>query len=397
MKLPGATYLRELQEARRFSALPAERRSIVFYADDAASRVHFSPILSHLTGPLGREVAYLTAQPDDPILATENDKIHPFYVGQRVPRTWLLMNLVADVLVMTLPDLESFQVKRSRVHPVHYAYVFHSIVSTHMIYRKEAFDHFDTLLVVGPHHVRELRAAEERYGLKARELVEHGYGRLDSILATRTDRTADDEGKRRVLVAPSWAPQGLLEGWGVELVEALLNAGCHTTVRPHPMTGRKWPEVLRVLERFRGRDGYVLETDVASQESLHRSHVMVSDWSGAALEYAFGLERPVLFVDVPRKVRNPDYTELGCEPLEVSIRTEIGEVISPDHLDFLGEAIERLCADPGAFRRRIRAARERTVYNVGQSGRIGAEAVARLADEASAKRNDKVTSGTVDE
>ena len=35
---------------------------------------------------------------------------------------------------------------------------------------------------------------------------------------------------------------------------------------------------------------------------------MVSDWSGVAMEFAFGLERPVLFIDVPRKTNNPEKT-----------------------------------------------------------------------------------------
>mgnify|MGYP003326545469 CR=1 FL=1 len=46
---------------------------------------------------------------------------------------------------------------------------------------------------------------------------------------------------------------------------------------------------------------------MSTQESLHRSDLMISDWSGAALDYALGLNKPVLFIDVPRKVNNLDY------------------------------------------------------------------------------------------
>ncbi len=375
-------YLRELREARRFRSLPAEWRSIVFYAEDAASWVHFEPILRHLTGPLERRVAYLTSSPSDPVLDAGGDRIRAFYVGQRLFRTWLFMALDARVMVMTLPDLESFQVKRSRVRPVHYAYVFHSMVSTHMIYRAQAFDHFDTVLAAGPHHVREIRAREQTYGLPSKEIVEHGYGRLDSILgAAEAGVGARAGGRKRVLVAPTWAPEGLLEGWGVELVEAILAGGFQVTVRPHPMTARKWPRALAALERFRADPDFELETDIASQDSLHRSDLMVSDYSGAALEYALGLERPVLFVDVPRKVRNPEYERLGCEPVEVALRAEVGEVLPVGGLERIGESLGRLCAEPERFRERIRRVRERTIYNVGGSGVAGAEAIARLADE----------------
>ncbi len=395
MKLPGAGYLRELSEARRFRALPAESRAIVFYAEDASSGVHYEPILRYLTGPLGREIAYLTSSPSDPILTLGNDKIHAFCVGHRVFRTWVLMDLVADVMVMTLPDLERFQVKRSRVHPVHYVYVFHSMVSTHMIYRERAFDHFDAILAVGPHHLREIRAAEEIRDLPAKNLIEHGYGRLDAILEQSSGaRPVAGGDPRRVLIAPSWDPQGLLETRAIELVENVLAGGHHVTVRPHPMTGRKWPKVIRALERYRDRSRcaggaqtqrFVLETDIVSQESLHRSDVMISDWSGVALEYAFGLERPVLFVDVPRKVRNAEYERIGCEPVEASLRAEIGEVISLEKLDGIGDSIDRLCAEPDRFRERIRQVRDRSIFNLGRSGIVGAEAIARLADERAAE------------
>ena len=63
---------------------------------------------------------------------------------------------------------------------------------------------------------------------------------------------------------------------------------------------------------------------------MHDSDLMISDWSGAALDYAFGLGKPVLFIDVPRKVNDPSYTELGIEPIESSIRDVVGMVIPPD-------------------------------------------------------------------
>ena len=47
-----------------------------------------------------------------------------------------------------------------------------------------------------------------------------------------------------------------------------------------------------------------------------------------ALEYAFGIGRPVLFLDVPYMVRNENYKELDLEVFELSIRKEIGVVLS---------------------------------------------------------------------
>jgi YidC/Oxa1 family membrane protein insertase len=224
------------------------------------------------------------------------------------------------------------------------------------------------------------------YGLRSKELVEHGYGRLDLILAARGEHapTAPAPGAhRRIVLAPSWGESSFIEApYGAELIELVLGAGHAAVLRLHPMTVRHHPRLSGELASRFGSRGLRIETDMREQASLHESELMISDWSGAALEYAFGLERPVLFIDTPRKLNNPEHDRIGLPGVEESLRTQIGEVVSPSNLrDALG-AIERLCADPDAYRERLREARERTVYNVGRSASVGAAHLARLADGA---------------
>ena len=84
------------------------------------------------------------------------------------------------------------------------------------------------------------------------------------------------------------------------------------------------------------------EENIADQESLHSSDIMISDWSGAALDYAFGLSKPVLFIDVPRKINNPDYKEIDVEPIEIFIRGKIGDVIKLDEISNINKTIEKV-------------------------------------------------------
>ena len=382
MGLPFVSGYRDLRELRRFLAQKPEDRRIVFYAEDAASWVHFEAIIRELTEIHRQPICYLTSAPDDPVLARKDEMFLPFCIGDGSARTLLFRTLRADILVMTMPDLETFHIKRS-VYPVHYIYVFHSINSTHVVYLKAAFDHFDTLFCVGPHHVAEIRETERVYGLRKKTLIEHGYGRLDAILGSGGQNTPKPlpNGRRRVLVAPSWAPQGLLETpVGSELIEAVLKAGHHVTVRPHPMTRRKAPQALDSLyQRFSGTPWFCYEEDVASQKALYDSDLMVSDWSGVATEYAFGLGRPVLFVDTPRKVRNKEYEKIRLPAIEESIRTEIGTVIAPNEVGDAPKWVERLCAEEAGFKQKIRESRSRWIYNIGRSGTVGAEYIIDLA------------------
>ena len=54
-------------------------------------------------------------------------------------------------------------------------------------------------------------------------------------------------------------------------------------------------------------------------------------WSGIRL--CFGLDKPVLFVDVPRKINNPDYEEIEIEPFESIIRDKIGVIMDGNNCD----------------------------------------------------------------
>lgn len=371
---------------KAFEKLPAEHRAIVFYAEDGGYWPHFEPIVHELTTTMGREICYLTSSPDDPILQRDDRAIRAFEIGDGFARAYLFQTMEVGALVATVPQLGIKVLPRSKraaAVGTTYLYVFHSMMSTHMIYEPDGFDHFDTVLCVGPYMRAEIRAREAQAGLPAKELVDHGYGRLDAIVtaAAGTPARSRPGDPPVVLVAPSWGPNCIIETCGSELVSVLLDAGYHVVVRPHPMTRKKSPDALDALvSRFGAHPRFELDDKIAAQDSLHRSDLMVSDWSGAALEYAFGLERPVLFVDVARKVNNPRYEELAIEPFEVSVRERIGRVASPDALEEVPAAIAGLLAAPDAFAAEIRRVREENIFNVGRSGRIAAEVIAAKAD-----------------
>ena len=382
-----ASLIREWKELSRFRALEPRLRSIVFYAEDFSSWTYFEPIVRELTGALGKQICYVTSSKDDQILDLHEEGIRTFCIGSGTVRTAFFLSLEADVMVMTMPDLGTLHIKRSK-ESVHYVYVYHSLVSSHMCYRRGAFDQFDAILCVGPHHKEEIRATEELYGLKPKILIEAGYGRLDSILGFEASLpshfTDSHSGTKRVLVAPSWGGNSLLENHGPELVEVLLGTGHHITVRPHVMMIRHRRKLLgRLQQQFGPNPNFALDLSLGSQAVMHEYDLLVADWGGSAFEYAFGLERPVLFVDVPRKVFNPEYERIPCTPMEVQVRSEIGDIVSPDRLQEVPDRMESLLEDTGVRKDRIIEARSRWVDNLGSSGKVGAEYISRKADNLS--------------
>lgn len=374
---------RAWKDALRFHLVGTEEKNITFYAEEAASWCHFEGLIRELTEIHGRAVHYLTSDANDPLLESPPPQVEVFYIGAGWARTFTFMALRTRLLVMTTPDLETFHLKRSRLHPVHYVYVFHSMVSSHMIYRPRAFDHFDTVFCVGEHHVKEIRAREQQLSLPAKHLVHHGYGRFDQLRQEQLERLGEplSQVAKHVLIAPSWGPHGLLETCGASLVDLLLAHGWSVAVRPHPMTVRREPGMIRELEqRFLGRPEFRLDLDLRNAPSILEAPCLISDWSGAALEYAFATGRPVLFVDVPRKVNNPDYSELGLEPIEVAVREQLGVVVAPHRLREVVLRLEELQTLAPMYVGSIRDVCKSTVFHPGSSAAVGARMLTEIAD-----------------
>ena len=382
MKIIESVFGKERKELEKFNQLDLDERSIVFYSEDISSFVHFEQIIHELTKEMGYQICYVTSAKDDPILNSQNKKIKAFYIGLGATRTKFFMELKAEVLVMTMPSLETYFIKRSRVYPVHYVYVFHSINSTHRNYRKNAFDHFDSIFCTGPHHVKEIIATEQLYNLKRKNLVKCGYGLIDKLQKNKPVKNQEictKDGRKKILVAPSWGKKGLLETKGLKLVKILLDAGYHVTVRPHPMTVRKWPKIIKTIKNeFKNNSNFEMETDVSSFESIYSTYGLISDWSGIGFEYAFVCERPVIYVDVPHKNNNPDYNKIPYEPLESSIRNLIGKVISPTELESIPNIIESTYENIDHFKTKIQELRNETVFNFGQSGIKGAQEIVKI-------------------
>jgi YidC/Oxa1 family membrane protein insertase len=243
--------------------------------------------------------------------------------------------------------------------------------------RLGSLDHFDTIFCNGPYHKREIQKMESLYHLKPKTLVEAGYYRLEKIYqqhqACVKTETPAEPGKPLVLIAPSWQKDNLIEACGLQLVEVLLRHGYKVVLRPHPMTIYKKPALLRPFQqKYANEANFILDTQTASEKYFHRADVMICDWSGAAMEYAFGTEKPVLFVDLPPKVHNPDYELIGYEPLEAAIRKEIGQILPAAQIDKAGAIVEEFLCQKEKYRAQIIRAREENIYHFGRSAEIGA-------------------------
>ena len=380
MKFPKISFGEEWDNLKKFNNLSDSKRSIVFYAENKASMNHFRTLIFELTERMNFQICYITSVKDDPIFTSTNKNILSFYVGEGTARTKFFLTLRAKILVMDMPDLDTYHIKRSKEYPVHYIYLFHSMFSIHSYLRKGALDNYDTIFCVGPHQVNEIRATEKLYELKPKKIVNYGFGRLDTLLQEKEEfEKSDSNMKDLILITPSYGNENLLEKCGIELIDTLLKSNFRVLLRPHFRILRDSKKLIdSIKDKFGKNPNFIFEDGVIPSKYFHNSICMISDWSGISMEYAFTCECSVIFIDVPKKILNPDANDLSLEPIEISLRNKIGHIVSPENIENIPTIIKNFENDIPNFSQQIKEIRANIVFNVGNSAPVGAKYIQNL-------------------
>lgn len=373
---------REFNNLQAVLSLPEKERRLLVYSEDVASFTMFGGYLDQLMEVHRLPVVYVTSAPDDPLLDNHHPDMSVYYVNRLVPN--LIPKINAKTFLTTMPDLGKLHVARP-TKATYCLYVFHSLNSIHEVYRQGAFDNYDGFFCTGPHHKKELTAHFERYHNSSPDLHEIGYYKLDRIHQAHSSYEKKHPNCQTILLAPSWGKGNLLESHGIDIVRRLIPLGKRIVIRPHPCFFLPiYPEGRRIVDAlaraFDCEPNVELERTVATEDSFHEADVMVSDFSGAAYEYAFGTLRPVLFIDVARKTLNPNWQELGLPTFEDKMRFEVGRVLPPEELPRIDQAMVELLEQNRHYRARIENLRQTAIYNFGRSVEAGARVIRDLME-----------------
>lgn len=365
---------REKADYKRFFSVA--NKHLVFYSENNGFYKYFENIIEYLLDHSNVTIHYITSDPRDSIFekAEGNSRIRGYYIGEKKLIT-LMMKMDADMVVMTMSDLENYHIKRSYVRKdIEYVYLFHYPLSTHMVLHTGALDHYDTILCVGEFQIPEIRKQEELYHLPEKKLIMCGYGQLEKLQKQYDAMEPPVRTCRKILVAPSWQEDNILDSCIDDLLRELMGKGNHIVVRPHPeyvkRYGKRMENVVSRYADYTG-DDLEFELDFTSNTSIYDSDLVVTDWSGTAFEFSFVTGKPAVFINTPMKVNNPDYEKLGIEPQEIRLRDKVG--ISLDTEDIIGcnGRIQQLMEHQEEYIRKNLALRDTLIANYGHSGEIG--------------------------
>ena len=335
-------------------------------------------------------VHYITSDPEDRVfeLEKENNHLKAYYIGEKRLIT-LMMKMDADIVIMTMPDLENFHIKRSYVRDdIEYIYIPHGMDSLNLTMRTGSMNHYDTVFCVGKHQKEEIEKTEKVYNLPRKKLIEWGYSLLDDM-KENYNAVSEKNKDITILIAPSWQQDNIVDTCLEEILDSLKNRPYHIIVRPHPQHIKLKRELIEALKnKYKEEKNIEIQTDFSSNSTVFEADIMLTDWSGIAYEYAYTTEKPVLFINTPMKIMNPEYQKIDTVPLNILLREEIGCSLNLDEINKVPEKIDELLKMQLSYKSRIHSFVEEYVYNLGNSAEIGAQyIISSLQEKIKNRRN----------
>lgn len=368
---------REKRDYKRFFKIV--NKHLVIYSEKSGFYKYFEAIIEQLLAKSNITIHYVTNDPDDAIfaLAEKQPRIKPYYIGLKkmIP---LMMRCEADIMVMTTPDLDKYYIKRSIMKKdMEYVYVPHDMMSVHMGFREGALDAFDTIFCAGPHVAAEVRATEKAYGLPEKKLVEFGYPLADKLIEAGEQERAThvERARKEILIAPSWQEDNLLDSVIDGLIEALYCDEYHVTVRPHPEYVKRYGARMQaIVDKYQHLvgEGLSFELDFTANRSVYSADLLITDWSGIALEYCFATRRPAIFVNTQIKCLNPNWEKIGLTPVEITLRDVVGVSVDKDKVGECRAIAADLFAKADEYEQKITEVLAGHIYNQGRAGEVGA-------------------------
>lgn len=374
----------ERQDYKRF--MKYGEKQIVFYSEKNGFYKYFQNVIESILHKTDIVIHYITNDPKDEVFSKASENFQVYYIGEN-KLIVLMMKMEADIVVMTTPDLQKYHIKRSMVKDdIEYIYMDHAIGSVNMTFKKHALDYFDTIFVPNDVTYEEIRKQEEVYGLKKKELVKCGFGLIDNMIASYNKEGKQNHDIKEILIAPSWQQDNLLDLCIEPILDQLLGKGYHVILRPHPQYVRHFESKLLALkEKYSDYSDFTLQTDFASNSTVFNADILITDWSGIAYEYSFTTLKPTLFINTPMKVMNQDYQEIDVKPFDITIRDKIGISLNVEDLGKLADTVEKLLQDKSYTTDSMSEIRDRYLYNVENSGNVGADYIIKKLIEYSKK------------
>ncbi len=371
-KLTREEKLKSKEDYKRF--FKVVNKHLVFYSESNGFYKYYKGFIEYILENTNIIIHYITSDYHDNIfnLAKENNRIRAYYIDDKRLIT-LMMKMDADVVVMTMPDLDNYHIKRSYLRKdINYIMVQHAMDSMNMTLRNKAINAYDTIYVIGKEQYEEAIAIDKLFGIK-QNIVKCGYPLLDEMIKEYKKNKKENK-QKQILIAPSWQKDNIIDLCLDEILNKLKGKDYQIIVRPHPQHVRHAKDkFIKMQEEYKDNKNIIIETDFSKNDTVFNADILITDWSSISLEYAFVTKKPVIFIDTPMKVMNPEYKKIDIEPINIWIRNKIGKLLSLKEIKNIDKEIDGILKNYQKYQKDIEKITKESVYNIGSSSEVGGD------------------------
>ena len=349
---------------KKFIFLTNKKFDYVFFSEGRYYQTYFDEFIKLIAKNINNELIYLSSDKNDVI----NEKnIRNIYIGNGFLRLFYLSVIKCKYFFMTLTDLNNHNIRRSK-NIEKYVYIFHAANSTHRAYTKNAFNNYDIILCPGIKHEEEIKKTENLYKLKKKKLVRSGYFFLDKI---RNLNLKQNNKILTILLAPSWNYNNtnFVNDYLDQLLFNLLSANKYKVIfRPHPETLKREKKIIDIIKnKYSSYKSFSIDLDKENLISLQKSDLLITDYSGIAIEFIIGLKKPTIFFSKYKKVHNSDYKLISEKTLEDEVKEKFGLSIEDPKFEKINSYIEQALVNHANNQKDIDFFLKNNFFNIDQS------------------------------
>lgn len=341
-----------------------EKMPIVIYSDDKRYWNLFGPICRELEARKEKTV-FMTSSPDDPALKEKFDYVECKFIGEGNKGYAKLNMLSANVLLATTPGLDVYQWRKSK-DVDYYIHILH-MVSDPTLYRLYGLDYYDAVLLSGKYQIRQIRDLEKMRKLKPKELKIVGQPYMDELLKRANKEKNNKQSSICVLLAPSWGPSSILNRYGEDMINQLIETGYHVIVRPHPQSFKSEKDLINKLMSSYPNIEWNLDND--NFDVLNRADIMISDFSGVMFDFALVFGKPVIYADISFDKSPYDAYWDKNDLWTFEALNKIGTKLPSNNNVNIKEVIDN-CLNDNNFQNKINQLRQEAWEHIGDSAKL---------------------------
>lgn len=356
-----------------------KKANIIIYSEGSQYFNVFKSIVIELLNK-NIKIIYYTSSEDDPIFEIKNEYLYSEFIGKG-NKAYARLNMIeADICLMTTPNLDVFQLKRSKAVKK-YVHIVHALNET-SLYCLCSLDFYDAVLLNGENQIADIRDLESLRKIKTKEIKIIGSTYLDelSIKKDLLDKQEKyDTDTKTILIAPSWGQNGLLTKFGSKIIDRLTClSNYNIIVRPHPQSAISEKVMLdNLMDMYKDNTQVKWDFDKDNIYSLHKSDILVSDFSGIMFDYAFLFEKPILIPEFNFEKRGTDANDLDYDTWTFKTLPKISTTLNDASLDDLENVINNALND-SKMKENIKSIRDISYMYRGESGARGANALLEI-------------------